>query len=289
MDTVFPSSPEWPALDCRSRWQPGRDQVVDGSEQPGPETGIRTTGSSVGAVVDQKYRATRTGLRATSTGSALLPSSVLAAERVAAFYGRALPQHARGSLADLGCGTSPLRSYYEPLVDHAWSLDWPGSMHDVQLDAFADLTGGVPFRSESLDTVIASDVLEHLREPADFLVECHRLLRPGGVLLGNVPFLYWLHEEPHDYYRYTEHGLRYLLAGAGFSTVEVHVLGGGVDVLVDISGKILARLSPIGRPLARMLQSAWVSLTSVGAVRRRLSGIERKLPLSYGFVAIRTS
>lgn len=235
----------------------------------------------------QKYRTGRRGLEADSASGALSPASVLVAQRVARFYQDALPAHAGGRLADLGCGTRPLRPLYEPLATSTIAIDWPTSPHEVQLDLFADLCAGIPLRTAMADTLLASDVLEHLPFPHAFLDECHRVLRPGGVLIGNVPFLYWLHEEPHDYFRYTEHGLRHLTSVAGFSRIDIFVLGGGLDVVIDILGKISAKVPVAGPTMSRALQTAWATATSTGPVRRLFSSLERKFPLSYGFVAHR--
>ena len=230
-----------------------------------------------------KYRSAAGGLEVDT--AQVDPGSVLIARRVAAFYRAVLPGAVRGTLADLGCGTSPLRGFYTPLVDRAVAIDWPRSLHDGPLDAAADLNDGIPLRSASTDVVLLSDVLEHLTRPDQALAEARRVLRPGGTLVGNVPFMYWLHEEPYDYFRYTEHGLRHLLAEAGFATVDITVLAGGVDVLVDVLGKLLRSLPLFGRPMARLAQSGWAGLTAIGAVRRLSRRLERRLPLAYGFVA----
>ncbi len=232
----------------------------------------------------QKYRQTSRGLRASSVGEELGAGSLLVVERTARFYETVLPARVSGELADLGAGSSPLKPVYEPLAASSWGLDWPNSAHTGDIDVAADLNAGVPLRTCSMDTLLVADVLEHLADPAGFLRECRRILRPGGVLIGNVPFMYWLHEEPYDFFRYTEHGLRHLLEGAGFARADVRVLGGGLDVVVDILGKILAQVPLVGAVLARALQGAWGAVTSVSFIRRPMRRLERLVPLSYGFV-----
>ena len=70
----------------------------------------------------------------------------------------------------------------------------------------------LPFRDDAFTTVVASQVFEHLHTPTVAMDEVTRVLRPGGRTLLAVPFLYFLHQQPHDYYRYTEFGLRALCA-----------------------------------------------------------------------------
>jgi SAM-dependent methyltransferase len=69
--------------------------------------------------------------------------------------------------------------------------------------------------------VFSSQVLEHVPDDRGVLRECARVLRPGGQLVLSVPFYWPLHEEPHDFRRFTNHGLRFLLQQAGFGRVVV--------------------------------------------------------------------
>ena len=67
-----------------------------------------------------------------------------------------------------------------------------------------------------------------------------RLLKPDGKLILGVPFLYWLHEEPHDYYRYTEFALDRFCQLSGLRLVELTPYGGLPEVFIDMSSKCLA-------------------------------------------------
>ncbi len=61
----------------------------------------------------------------------------------------------------------------------------------------------IPLEDGSFDTVLMTEVLEHLEEPARGLAEAGRLLRPGGKLILTTPFMWPLHEEPRDFFRYS--------------------------------------------------------------------------------------
>lgn len=62
----------------------------------------------------------------------------------------------------------------------------------------------------SVDAVIMCEVLEHVQDPASAVREIQRVLTSRGVLIGSTPFILGLHDEPHDYYRFTKFGLRFL-------------------------------------------------------------------------------
>lgn len=101
-------------------------------------------------------------------------------------------------------------------------MDWPSSLHgQSNVSAFANASNAVPVASGSVDTVTSFQVMEHLPEPQHFLDECYRVLRPGGLLVITVPFMWQVHEAPHDYFRYTRYGLEYLLQKSGFSEILV--------------------------------------------------------------------
>lgn len=62
----------------------------------------------------------------------------------------------------------------------------------------------------TVDAVFCLEVLEHVARPDAAAAAIRRVLRPGGLLVGSTPFLLGIHDQPHDYYRYTSHGLRHL-------------------------------------------------------------------------------
>jgi SAM-dependent methyltransferase len=93
------------------------------------------------------------------------------------------------------------------------------------LDVCADLTN-LPFRTGSFGAAIHLVTIEHVREPKRVLSEVARTLEPGGRVLIAAPHEWEVHQAPHDYYRYTRHGLEYLLAEAGFDSVDVRPAGG---------------------------------------------------------------
>jgi SAM-dependent methyltransferase len=213
----------------------------------------------------------------------------LVAELVAEGYDRLLAEHARGRLVDLGCGNVPLYAAYRERASAVTCVDWGASAHGARhLDVTADLGEPLPFEDEAFDTVILSDVLEHIARPDALLKEIARVLAPGGRLVGNTPFLYWLHEQPHDHYRYTEHALRVLVRAAGLDPLLVEPFGGGLEVITDVVAKHAAVVPVVGRPLAESLGRGVHWLTGSKLARRALAASRQRFPLGYFFVAERS-
>lgn len=132
-----------------------------------------------------------------------------------------LPQIS-GCVMDLGCGTAQYKEEILEVGKAYTGVDWQNSLHNQSnVDVFADLSERLPFSDNHFDTVVSFQVLEHLSEPELFLSECYRVLRTGGQLFITVPFMWHVHEQPFDFFRYTRYGLRYLLEKNNFTDVEV--------------------------------------------------------------------
>jgi SAM-dependent methyltransferase len=79
------------------------------------------------------------------------------------------------------------------------------------------------FDDASFGTVLAFDILEHLRHPREAVAEAHRVLRDDGLFAVAVPCSYRIHGFPADYWRFTASGLHTLFAG--FEGCVVFALG----------------------------------------------------------------
>lgn len=138
----------------------------------------------------------------------------------------AIPKYLFGTLLDIGCGEKPLASMAGGHVQKHIALDHPGSQHDTHaVDVFASAFA-IPLAESSVDSVLCTAVLEHLEEPETAIGEAFRVLKPGGRAIYTVPFIWHLHEEPRDFYRFTKYGLRYLFEKKGFRILELNALSG---------------------------------------------------------------
>ncbi|MBA3023718.1 MAG: class I SAM-dependent methyltransferase [Proteobacteria bacterium] len=127
----------------------------------------------------------------------------------------------KGVVYDLGCGTRPYEKEILAVADRYIGVDWSNTLHGLHADIVADLNKPLPIDSNVAENVISLQVMEHLCEPQTMLGEAFRILKNGGFVYITVPFQWWVHEAPYDYFRYTRHGLEYMLAKAGFVDIVV--------------------------------------------------------------------
>ncbi len=142
------------------------------------------------------------------------------------------------------------------------------------IEALSDLEA-LPFRNGSFDGAINIVTLEHVRRPDRVLGEIARVLKPGARLLLVVPQEWEVHQSPHDYFRYTRHGLEYLLNGAGFEIEKLQPQGGTFRV--------------ISRRLFNSLQFAWwlAPLTiPLALVLPLFDGADRAKNSTPGYIAV---
>jgi ubiquinone/menaquinone biosynthesis C-methylase UbiE len=115
----------------------------------------------------------------------------------------------QGKVLDVGCGW---RTYGRDAV----RLD---INPECQPDLLTDIQGRTGLRGESFDTVLALDVLEHLRDPHQAVAEIKRVLKPGGRLYLTVPFCFPRHGT--EYYRFSDLALMDLLDGFEVEIIPV--------------------------------------------------------------------
>lgn len=137
----------------------------------------------------------------------------------------------RGTVVDMGCGMKPYQAWLGANARRWLGFDLPASASGrPRADAFA-LGSALPLRGGSADCVLCTQVVEHVPKPWEVFAEASRLLAPGGALLLSAPQSQWLHEEPHDYYRYTKYGLMELARSAGLTPVSAVPFGGAIALI----------------------------------------------------------
>lgn len=137
-----------------------------------------------------------------------------------------LKKYAKGKLVDIGCGLKPYKDMASPYVELHTGVDHEASIHDKTGINIIGTAYSIPVASESYDTALCTDVLEHLEEPSLAISETSRVLKPGGYAIYTVPLFWHVHEGPRDFYRYTQYGLRYLFEKSGFEVIEITALSG---------------------------------------------------------------
>lgn len=168
-----------------------------------------------------------------------------------------------GTLLDIGCGNSPYRSLVLTSPSRARKyigLDVPGTLYELPNLQWDGRT--IPLKDESVDCVLATEVLEHCAVTDRVLGELHRTLKRGGLLFFTVPFLWPLHQVPNDEYRFTPFSLERHLQESGFVEIQLNALGGWDASLAQMIGLWVRR-----RAMARWKRNI-LSAIAVPVIRR---------------------
>ena len=175
---------------------------------------------------------------------------------------------AYGDVLDIGCGEQPLRPLFQGRVDRIWGIDHPRTLHpDEKIDVFGTALC-LPFRSQSFDAALCFQVLEHVPEPLELLREARRVLKPGGHLILTAPHIWNLHEQPHDYFRYTLYGLEHLFRRAGFEVTEIRPMAG---YFVTASARFCYFLAHFDRwGLQVIVKPAYLVVQAIGGLLDRI-------------------
>lgn len=236
-----------------------------------------------------KYELHHGILRASRDTKKVLYAERLITDAVGRLYTEWIPQYCRGKFADVGCGNAPFYGIYKDFVSEIVTVDWENSIHQNPfVDIFADLNQPPIFglKDAEFETVLCSDVLEHLSEPRVFLKEMARILRPGGNLLLNVPFLFWVHEEPYDFFRYTQFALEKMLTEVGFHVVELRTLGTPLDVVAMLMSLITHfGLGKLGKPLAWLNAQTPALFYTIPGIRKKAEAFSQFMPLEIAVTA----
>jgi SAM-dependent methyltransferase len=136
----------------------------------------------------------------------------------------ALRVEAGSRVLDYGCGVVAYRHFFPADVQYA-AADLPGNPHASLL---LEPDGTVPAPDASFDAVMSTQVLEHVTDPALYLSECFRVLRPGGRMLLSTHGTFVYHPDPDDYWRWTCAGLQKAVRDAGFEVVRFEGIIGGL-------------------------------------------------------------
>jgi SAM-dependent methyltransferase len=139
-------------------------------------------------------------------------------------FARALPDGSR--VLDAGAGEGQYKHYFARqrycgfdlgIGDEAWNY--------ANLDVIGDLAA-LPFPDAPFDACISIVTLEHVQRPGTVVREMARTLAPGGRILLVTPFEWEEHQQPHDYFRFTQFSLELLMKQAGLSDIAISPVGG---------------------------------------------------------------
>lgn len=194
-----------------------------------------------------------------------------------------------GLVLDIGCADGKPRNYLPEDANYVGLdyFDTATKLYRTRPSVFGDARQ-LPLENAAVDHVLLLDVLEHIPDPDRCLAEIFRVLKPGGTLTVQVPFMYPIHDAPYDFHRWTSFGLRRAAERAGFRVrdvlevghpLETAALGVNIAMSKTVLNWIAARnpllLLGIALPLLVLLNNtlAWTMA--------RLSRRETMMPYSY--------
>lgn len=125
---------------------------------------------------------------------------------------------------DAGSGDAP----YKDLFQHAQyeSADFQEVNKTYATSTYVCDLESLPVEDCRFDFIMLTQVMEHLPEPQLVLRELHRVLKVDGKILCTSPFFYEEHEQPYDFYRFTQFGLRHAFISTGFAVERLDWLEG---------------------------------------------------------------
>jgi len=147
----------------------------------------------------------------------------------------------------------------------------------------AGTVDALPFPDAAFAVVTSLDVLSHAAvDPAQALGEMHRVLRPGGLLVLNLPAFEWLRSahdtRVHNARRFTAAGARAIVAAAGFQAIRTRYWNALLLPLMALHRKLGARAPDARSDVAPFPPWLDLSLYAVTDVERRLGAIGLAFP-----------
>ena len=149
----------------------------------------------------------------------------------------AADKYARGNMIDIGCGNKPYQPIFQPFVDTYYGIDYLPTAavnygKNTKADLFVDCTD-TKLESNKYDTILSTQVIEHIYDTQKYIVECHRLLKRGGIGIFTIPFLWQCHAEPCDYYRFTKYAIETQFREQAFEILELRPLEGAYAAIIQ--------------------------------------------------------
>lgn len=139
-------------------------------------------------------------------------------------------KYVNGKTLDFGAGTAKYQHFLRPHALEYVTFDMvPGDAIDVVGDVL-----NPPFENETFDTVVSTQVLEHVERPWIMVAQIGRITKKGGICIATAPFLIPYHADPYDFFRYTKQGLESLFTHEGFEVVESGTYGKTFGVLSEM-------------------------------------------------------
>ncbi|MFZ1702565.1 MAG: methyltransferase domain-containing protein [Pyrinomonadaceae bacterium] len=206
----------------------------------------------------------------------------------------AIAEHAKlahGTLLDIGCGAKPYAAIFEPFVEKYIGLEYsPESGYRGNKADFCGDAGALPLDNECVDTILCTEVLEHVPDPEGAISEFARVLKPGGTVITTAPFVYPIHDK-YDFFRYSPDGVKVIMERYGLTVETVKPLSGTAVTLAvmfnmywyDLGFIWTKWLYPIGLILRPLL---WIGCFKVNILGRIFEAILPSQLMSFNHLTV---
>lgn len=198
---------------------------------------------------------------------------------------------------DWGSGDRPYEKLLLTKFDKYIAADHPqaNAAHSRRPDLYVE-DERIQLESGAVDCVVLTEVLEHIYDPRKALREMNRVLKPGGKLLGTVPFCMNEHEQPYDFHRYTSFCLHRMLVDAGFEVTHFDYVGDLIGTAITTTMRVfyifvkilrrmrLAWVAWILHCLLKLPEVLYLVMLKIGINPQRVSYF-RQFPLGFTFIA----
>ncbi len=125
-------------------------------------------------------------------------------------------------VVDLGAGDQRYKNKIEENNNKYIPVDLKKPINkDVSDHIVADISKKIPLKNSFADTVTLFQVLQYIADPKKTFKEIYRILKKGGRVIATSPFMYPIHDKPHDRIRHTKENLIVLFKESGFRNIKI--------------------------------------------------------------------
>ena len=183
----------------------------------------------------------------------------------------------RGRVLDLGAG---MAKYEEIIKKNAIDYIACDVKKNDNIDTVCDVTNLV-FSPESFDTIISTQVFEHVDNPFTVTREIKKVLKTGGNAIITAPFMFPFHADPKDNFRFSREGLEEIFKSAGFEIIDSGIYGGFFMVISEMihfswfnpykrkSGRFIAVIEKVAKFFDKIIPSKIIYANAFVVVRKK--------------------
>lgn len=178
-----------------------------------------------------------------------------------------IPKYCRGKVINIGAGRDKYGPLFVQYSEEYVSTDNLSSKYQFSNEEDKKMVGVVceatdlPFTEKYFDTVICTEVMEHLPNPFALMQEISRVLKVDGFLILAAPWFAPYHPEPKDYYRFSPDAYQYLCESNNLAIIETISQGGFLNIYwyllmrtVYLHGLKSKKVFEVLKPVTRIIQ-----------------------------------